>query len=176
MSPCTRPTCTGSDTATRASICVTRMYPTLPVITAEELATTTLGVIGEAVALVRLVAWYRIAAGLCVLIAIVSASRTPRLREIGILSSLGATRWTMIKIYTVEFAAVGLLAGAIGSALAYGFTSVTLAVIFHRVTAAMDCRVVAAAIVISALATTIAGWAPSYRLLGRKPMEVLRRE
>jgi putative ABC transport system permease protein len=151
-------------------------YPTLAFLSNSDLTSIVENVSGEAVALVRFVAWYAIGAGCAVLLAIVAASRWMRLREMGILATLGAGRLTLLKIYTVEFAAIGLLAGIIGSALACAFTLVVLGAVFERAVFIVDWQAIAAAILLATVATVMAGWAPTYGLLRRKPIEALRRE
>jgi len=151
-------------------------FPTLAVIAADDISATVLRISSDAILLIRLVAWYAIGAGLCVLLAIISASRGRRLREIGILAALGASRKALVRIYTIEFAAIGVLSGAIGSLLACGFTSAILTTVFHRFQAAIDWRGIAEALLISSLLAIVAGWVPTYRLLHRRPLLVLRRE
>ncbi len=151
-------------------------FPALPVITPEDIALTIRFVGEDAIRLVRVTAWYAIAAGLCVLIALVAASRSTRLREIGILSALGARRRTMLKIYSIEFAALGVLSGLVGSLLTVGFASVLLSVIFQRPQLVFDWNAIGIGLLTAAALTTAAGWLPAYSLLREKPMNVLRRE
>jgi len=149
-------------------------YPTLAVITPDDLSGTILSVSRDAMTLARLVGWFAIGAGLCVMMAMVAASRSARLREMGIFAALGARRATISGIYTVEFACVGLLAGMIASLLTWGFTSVVLSVVLQRAESAAAGRTIAAAMVISIALTVAAGWLPAWRLLRLRPMEVLR--
>lgn len=151
-------------------------FPTLAAITSEDILSTIRGVTEDALTVVRLTTLSAAAAGLLVLMTVVAASRAARSREIGILVALGATRGTMLKIYSLEFAAAGLLSAAIGSLLACGFNSVILTVLFYRPEVVVDWRALAGAMLISPLVTVAAGWAPTYRLLHRRPMEILRHE
>ncbi len=151
-------------------------YPTLAVITPDDISETLRTVTNDAMTLVRAVAWFAIAAGLAVLIAVVAASRAARLGEIGIFSALGARRTTLLKIYSVEFAALGVLSGLIAALLALGFGSVALSVVLGRAEATADWPPIAAAIALAALLAAGAGWLPTYGLLARKPMDVLRGE
>jgi putative ABC transport system permease protein len=153
-----------------------RQFPTLALISSDELLAMIHDSVNEAFALVRLVAWYGIGAGWLVLLAMVAASRVMRLREIGILAVLGAGRRKLIGIYTVEFAAVGFLSGVIASMLACGFTVILLDTIFQRAILIVDWKVIAASIPLTSAATVIAGWWPTYRLLRCKPIEALRCE
>jgi predicted lysophospholipase L1 biosynthesis ABC-type transport system permease subunit len=151
-------------------------YPTLAVISGDELRAMIEDSARQAFALVRLVAWYGIGAGWLVLLTMVAASRAMRLREMGILAALGASRRKLMQIYTVEFAAVGFLSGAIASMLACGFTVILLETIFQHAILIIDWKVIAATILLTVAASVIAGWWPTYRLLRRNPMEALRGE
>jgi predicted lysophospholipase L1 biosynthesis ABC-type transport system permease subunit len=161
---------------TEAGRMIHARYPTLAVLSDADVTAIVQGASGEAVALVRLVAWYAIGAGWSVLLAIVAASRLMRLREMGILAALGAGRRTLLKIYTVEFAAIGFLSGAIGSVLACAFTMLVLAAVFERAILIVDWKAMLAAISLAVAATMLAGWWPTYGLLRRKPIEALRHE
>jgi predicted lysophospholipase L1 biosynthesis ABC-type transport system permease subunit len=151
-------------------------FPTLAIITPDDIAGTIRAVSDDAMALVRIVSWYLIGAGLSILIAVVAASRAARLKEIGIFSALGARRKTLLKIYTAEFVALGILAGLIANLISSGFTSVLLLIIFQRVQTTLEWSAIGAGLVIAAVLTLTAGWLPAYGLLRSKPMEVLRRE
>ncbi len=87
---------------------------------------------------------------------------------------LAARRATLLKLYTTEFAAIGLLSGLIGGVLAQGFTAAALAVVFHRAGAAVEWKSLAAAIVAGVLLSVAAGWLPTFGLLKRRPLEALR--
>jgi putative ABC transport system permease protein len=151
-------------------------FPTLAAITAGEVEAAIGTVYADGVMVIRLVAGYAIAGGLCVLIAMVAASRAGRLREMGILAALGARPRTIAGIYTVEFAAIGLLAAAIGGLLACGFGVVVTSALFRRLEIALEWKTIAGAVLATPLVTITAGWLPAWRLLRRKPMEALRRE
>ena len=51
-----------------------------------------------------------------------------------------------------------------------------LSIVLGRVDAALDWRPVTAGIVLAVLASAAAGWLPTYGLLARKPMDILRSE
>jgi putative ABC transport system permease protein len=155
---------------------VNTQFPTLAAVTTQEIASTIEGVIGDALRLLRMITWAAAAGGLLILIAIVAASDAGRSREMAILSALGATRGKILKIYSLEFAAVGALAAVIGSFLACGFSSVILTMLFYRPEVVIEWRSIAGAVLLAPLLTVGAGWLPLYRLLDQRPMEVLRRE
>ena len=150
-------------------------FPSFAVIAPDELAETLRDVTAHAALVVRAVALYAVAGGLCVLIAIVSASRGARAREMAIYSALGASRRTLVRIYSVEFCAMGLLAGVMGTLGACVVTAAVLGQIFHRIEfpSGWSMLLLTPAAVVLVWA---AAWLPSYHLLRRKPLEILRGE
>jgi putative ABC transport system permease protein len=151
-------------------------FPTLAVITPDDIASTIRAVSDDAMTLVRVAAWYAIGAGLSILIALVAASRAMRLHEIGIFTALGARRKTLLKIYTVEFAALGILSGIIAALLTCGFASILLSVVFQRARTILEWKAIGGGLLTAALLAIAAGWLPAYGLLHQRPLEVLRRE
>ena len=105
----------------------------------------------------------------------VAGTRFRRMREVVTLKTLGATRRRNAWIFSLEFLALGLVAGVMGTALASGFAALVLKklleVEFHPNVATH-----ALAVAIAAAVATAAGWAASFRILGRKPLEILREE
>ncbi len=150
-------------------------YPTLAVVSADEISETVANVSRDAMTLTRVVAWYALASGWCVLIAVIAGSRRARLNELGILSSLGARRGWIVRIYTTEFAAIGLITAGIASLLTVGFTMAGMAVIFRRAEVATEWRVALTAATLAIVSTVAAAWLPTFSLLRRKPAEILRR-
>lgn len=151
-------------------------FPTLPVVTASEIVAVIEEISRDAQFLARIVAWYFVASGLCILMALVAASRTERTQEIGILGALGASPTTMGRIYTVEFVSIGAIAGLLGSLLSAWLGLILLKLAFDRWEFVFQWKIAAAAVVSSALLAALAGWIPTFRLLRQKPLSVLRRE
>jgi putative ABC transport system permease protein len=151
-------------------------YPTLPALTAEDVEATVDAVSSDTIGLVRSVSWYAIASATAVMIAIVSASRAYRLREMGILSALGAGRQTMLRLYTVEFIATGALAGLWGALAACAVSSVVLIYFLHSSRPGFSATVIAGTICAATVVSVGAGWLPCYGLLRQKPLAILRRE
>jgi putative ABC transport system permease protein len=92
-----------------------------------------------------------------------------------VLKTLGAKRFTLAGIFSVEFLILGLVAGAMGSALATAFTRVLMTKLldaeFH-----VEWAPVLLTTAMTALLAVAAGWIASLRILSQKPMEVLRDE
>jgi putative ABC transport system permease protein len=96
------------------------------------------------------------------------------MREAVVLKTLGATRMRIVRTFSVEFSVLGLLAGSVGVVFANLLTWVLLLIPkidFHfRWGATMT------ALVGTAVLATATGWIASYRILGLRPLEVLREE
>ena len=92
-----------------------------------------------------------------------------------ILKTLGATRRRVAGIFSVEFLVLGAVAGLMGSLLASAFSALLLKrwldAEFH-----IDVLPNLICIVLTALVANAAGWMASFRILGQKPLEVLRNE
>jgi len=105
----------------------------------------------------------------------IAGTRFRRMREVVILKTLGATRRRIAWIFTVEFLALGAVAGLMGSLLASAFAALVLRrlleIEFH-----LDVPAHALTVAIAAVVAAGAGWAASFRVLGRKPLEILREE
>jgi putative ABC transport system permease protein len=96
------------------------------------------------------------------------------MREAVVLKTLGATRMRIVRIFSVEFSVLGLLAGAVGVVFANLLTRVLLRKLevgFH-----IEWYATLIALVGTAVLATVTGWIASYRILGLRPLEVLREE
>ena len=103
------------------------------------------------------------------------ATRFRRIREVAILKTLGATRGKIASMFSAEFLILGAVAGGMGAILASGFSGLLL----ERVLDAefrFDAVASGVCVVATALLANLAGWLSSFRILGRKPLEVLRGE
>jgi putative ABC transport system permease protein len=124
---------------------------------------------------VRLVALFTLGAGVVVLAGALTATRSQRLYESVVLRTLGATRGVVARAFAVEYGVLGLAAGAGGGALA---TVLAWAVVRWVLDAPWSFD---PAPLVLGLAATVAlalavGFLVTFRLLGHKPLPVLRRE
>jgi putative ABC transport system permease protein len=79
-----------------------------------------------------------------------------------------------VRTFSVEFCLLGLLGGAVGVVFANLLTRVLLhrlEVVFH-----IEWGATLAALAGTAVLATATGWIASYRMLGLRPLEVLREE
>ena len=87
-------------------------YPTVTVINLADVLDRIESVVRQITFVVRFLAGFSIFAGLMILASSIASTRFRRTREAVVLKTLGATRGRIIKIFSVEFSVLGLLAGA----------------------------------------------------------------
>ena len=149
-------------------------YPTVTVINIADILQTIQGVVDQITIVIRFLAAFSILSGLIILASSVASTRFRRIREVVVLKTLGATRNRIATVFSVEFVVLGLLAGVVGALFANVLTRILLHrmdVVFQR-----DLRGTLTAVVGTAVLAVATGWIASYRLLGQKPLEVLREE
>jgi len=91
------------------------------------------------------------------------------------LKTLGATRPRIASIFSIEFGVLGLIAGAVGLVFANLLARNLLIHALHfdyQFQPWMNFGLWAGV----GLLTVLAGWLASHRVLGQKPLEVLREE
>ena len=132
-------------------------------------------VLDEIAVAVRLVALFTLGAGLVVMAGALAATRSQRLYESVVLRTLGATRGVVARAFAVEYGLLGAAAGVGGGVLA---TALAWAVVRWVLDAPWSFDPLPLAL---GLASTIGlalavGFLTTFRLLGQKPLPVLRRE
>ncbi|MGA9062898.1 MAG: FtsX-like permease family protein [Terracidiphilus sp.] len=149
-------------------------YPTITVINVADVLERIENVVDQITFVVRLLAAFSILAGLTILASSIASTRFRRMQEAVVLKTLGATRMRIVRTFSVEFSVLGLLAGAVGVVFANLLTRVLL----HRLDMAFHIEWAATliALVGTAALATATGWIASYRILGLRPLEVLREE
>jgi putative ABC transport system permease protein len=149
--------------------------PTITVINMADVLEIVQQVVDQIALVVRFVSAFTILAGAIILASSVAGTRFGRVREVVILKTLGATRRRVAGIFSVEFLVLGAASGLLGSALATAFAAL---VVKRLLKAAFHFDPVAdlLSIALTAAVAVAAGWLASYRILGQKPLEVLRDE
>lgn len=149
-------------------------FPTVTVINVADILQTIQSVVDQITLVIRFLAGFSILSGLIILASSVASTRFRRMREVVVLKTLGATRKRIATVFSVEFLVLGLLAGAVGVVFANVLSRILLhrmQVVFHR-----DVSGSLLAIAATAVLAVGTGWIASFRILGQKPLEVLREE
>jgi putative ABC transport system permease protein len=150
-------------------------YPTVTVVNVADVLQIVQDVVSRIAAIVRFISAFTILAGAVMVASSIAGTRFRRMREVVILKTLGATRRRIAWIFSVEFLALGTVAGVMGSALASAFAAAIVTRLLHiEYRAGVGSSVLA--VVLAAALAVAAGWAASFRVLGRKPLEILRDE
>jgi putative ABC transport system permease protein len=149
-------------------------YPTVTVINIADVIETIQGVVQQITIVVRFLAAFSILAGAVILASSIASTQFRRVREVVVLKTLGAKRNHIAAVFSVEFIVLGLLAGFVGVI----FANLLSRVLLHRLDVAFHIEWLATAIALvgTAVLATVTGWAASFRILGQKPLQVLREE
>ena len=152
-----------------------RSFPTVTVVNMADVLQTFQGVVDQIALVIRFISMFAILAGAIILASSVAGTRFRRMREVVILKTLGATRWRVSRIFSVEFLILGAVAGTMGSLLANGFANLLLK---RMLDAQISFPIMPSllSILATALIANAAGWMASFRILGQKPLEILREE
>jgi putative ABC transport system permease protein len=149
-------------------------YPTVTVINVAQALETIRGVVIQIIYVVQFLAAFSIFAGVVILASSIAGTKYRRIREVVVLKTLGATRGRIATIFSIEFAVLGLVAGIVG----IFFANIVVAGLLRALTIPRQIEwgwSVGGLLVTSAL-TVVTGWVASHRILGQKPLEVLREE
>ena len=124
---------------------------------------------------IRFLGGFTVVAGIAILAGAISAGSARRGREVALLKTLGLTRRGVVATFAVEYALIGLVAGAIG---AVGATVLAWAVVTRgfEIPWRFDPLSLAVTLAASVALAVVAGLAASLRALERRPLEVLRAE
>jgi putative ABC transport system permease protein len=149
-------------------------YPTITIVNVADVLERIDSVVDQITFVVRLLAGFSILAGLTILASSIASTRFRRMQEAVVLKTLGATRLRIVRTFSVEFSVLGLLAGAVGVVFANLLTRILL----HRLDVAfqMEWNATLVALAATSVLATATGWIASYRILGLRPLEVLREE
>ena len=148
-------------------------FPNLTVIDIDAVLEQVRSTADQVSTVVEVVFWFSIAAGLLVLMAAVTASQDERLREGGVMRTLGASRRQLRLAQASEFAAIGLLAGLV-AALAASVLAGVLSTQAFDLPWEPDWGMAAAGALAGLVAALAAGLLATRRVLDAPPSVVLR--
>ncbi len=150
-------------------------FPSVTVIDVAATLETVRQVLLQITYVIQFLAAFSIFAGIVILASAIAGTRYRRIREVVVLKTLGATRGRIATIFSIEFAVLGLIAGLVGLVFANVVGRYLLLHAFHFDYNFQPWLNVGAMLSVAAL-TVAAGWFASHRVLGQKPLEVLREE
>ena len=154
---------------------VVAAFPNVTAIPIREVLERMTAVLDQIALAVRLVAAFSIGAGLIVMAGALAITRRQRLYQSVILKTIGATRGFVSRVFAIEYALLGAAAGVAGSALAAGLAWAVLRWAFDVPWQWAPATLVAGVLAATGLALVV-GFLGTRRLLGRKPLGVLRGE
>jgi putative ABC transport system permease protein len=149
-------------------------YPTVTVINVAQVLETVRAVVIQITYVIQFLAAFSIFAGVIILASSIAGTRYRRIREVVVLKTLGATRRRIATVFSIEFAVLGLVAGVVGIL----FANIIARVLLTRMTVTYHFQWgwTMGGLLGTAALTVATGWLASHRILGRKPLEVLREE
>jgi len=124
---------------------------------------------------IRAVALFCVVAGGLVMAAALAATRYRRLYESVILKALGATRSLIARAFAMEYTLLGAVAGLIGLTLGTVLSWALVRYVFD-LPWTIHPWVLGIGLLLTMLLTLIVGFASTYRILGQRPLAVLRHE
>ncbi len=154
---------------------VVSTFPNITAINIRHVLETVRHILEQIGLVVRFMAIFTIAAGLVVLSGAIATTRHWRTRESVILKTLGATRSLVARTFAVEYAVLGAIAGLVGAGMASLLAFILLRFVmdipwqFQPVTLLMG-------IIATLVLTMVSGFLTTFRILGQKPLAVLRHE
>ncbi|MDO8546715.1 MAG: FtsX-like permease family protein [Nitrospirales bacterium] len=154
---------------------VVAAFPNVSAINIRDVLDSVARVVDRISLVIRFMAGLSMLAGSVVLAGALAATRFRRIYEAMILKAVGATRGVIAGTFAVEYALLGAAAGVIGTglavALAWGVGRWILDVKWLFQPAALAWGIAA-----TMAGTILVGFLSTYRILGQKPLPVLRRE
>jgi putative ABC transport system permease protein len=152
-----------------------QQYPTVTVVNMADVMQIIDDVVQRIALVIRFISAFTILAGVVMVASSVAGTRFRRMREVVILKTLGASRRRIASIFSVEFLALGAVAGLMGSLLAAGFAALLVTKLLE-IEFKPDWTATGVSVGVAAVLAAAAGWAASFRVLGKKPLEILREE
>jgi putative ABC transport system permease protein len=159
----------------RVQNAVVNAFPNVTAIPVRDVLERVASVLRHMAVAIRVMALVSVGTGLVVLVSALTATRGARLHESVIWRTLGATRSVVARIFAVEYACLGVAAGLGGSTLAMALSWVVLRYILE-VPWTFEPEALVLGVTLTAAVALAVGFLATFRLLGEKPLTVLRQE
>ncbi|PYO54009.1 MAG: hypothetical protein DMD84_03930 [Candidatus Rokuibacteriota bacterium] len=154
---------------------VAAAFPNVTAIPVRDVLERVGAVLGDIAVAIRVMALFTVATGVVVMAGALTATRYQRLYESVVLRTLGATRGAVARAFAVEYGCLGAAAGLGGTALAAALAWIVLHFVLDTPWRWQPLALLAGVLASVVLAVAV-GFLATWRLLGEKPLPVLRRE
>jgi putative ABC transport system permease protein len=154
---------------------VAAAFPNVTAIPVRDVLERVTGVVDRIAIAVRLVALFVLGAGFTVMAEALAQSRAQRLYESVLLRALGASRGRVARAFAVEYGCLGLVAG-LGGALTGALVAWLALRLVLDVPPTLEATPLGVALLATVALAVGVGFLGTFRLLGRKPLPVLRGE
>jgi putative ABC transport system permease protein len=154
---------------------VAAAFPNVTAIPVRDVLERVGAVLGDIAIAIRVMALFTVATGVVVMAGALTATRYQRLYESVVLRTLGATRGVVARAFAVEYGCLGAAAGLGGSVLASVLAWVVLRFVLDTPWRFEPWAVVSGVAASTLLAIAV-GFLATWRLLGERPLPVLRRD
>ena len=154
---------------------VASAFPNVTAIPVRDVLERVGAVLGDIAVAIRVMALFTVATGIVVMAGALASTRYQRLYESVVLRTLGATRGAVARAFAVEYGCLGAAAGVGGTALAVALAWIVLHFVLDTPWRFEPWALLAGVAASVALAIAV-GFLATWRLLGEKPLPVLRRE
>jgi len=124
---------------------------------------------------IRAVALFCLVSGALVMAAALATTRYRRLYEAVILKALGATRALLAGTFAVEYLLLGLVGGAVAVWLSSALSWLVLTYIFE-LSWSLHSGVLFLGVLLTMVLTLAVGFLSTFRILGERPLSILRHE
>jgi putative ABC transport system permease protein len=154
---------------------VVSTFPNITAINIRHVLETVRHVLEQIGLVVRFMAIFTIAAGLVVVSGAIAATRHWRTRVSVILKTLGATRSLVARTFAAEYAVLGAIAGLVGAGMANLLAFILLKFVMN-IPWQFQPPALLMGVIATLVLTMISGFLTTFRILGQKPLAVLRHE
>jgi putative ABC transport system permease protein len=167
----------GDDPATRAALQrdLVRLFPNVSAIDVRAVVASVRTILDKITLGVTVVGAITVGAGILILVGAVAMTKFQRLYEAAIYRTLGASTRTLTGMVAIEYGVLGLLAGVMGAAGAFGLSWALARYLFDMTWRPAPLMLTGGALV-TALIVCAVGLAASVDVLVRKPLGALRHE
>jgi putative ABC transport system permease protein len=154
---------------------VVEAFPNVSAIHVGDVLRNFAGVLDRLALAIRAVALFCVVTGGLVMAAALAATRYRRLYESVILKALGATRGLIARTFAAEYALLGLVGGVLAVGLSSALSWLLLTYVFD-LSWSLHPSVLVMGLASTVILTLSVGLLSTFRILGQKPLAILRHE